>query len=338
MLSTNRRWTRLAVPLAAISLIAAACGDDDSSSDTTAAPATTAAPGATSAPTGPLFEQLDLSSLDISVGSKDFTEQLVLGEMLVAAFEAAGANVENRVDLGGTVVNREALLSGQINTYAEYNGTGWSVHLGNDDPSFDSEELTRLTSEQDLAENNIRWIGRSPFNDTYGFASSPDLLDNGQPFTMQSMADYLAANPDTVVCMESEFPDRPDGLILFENATGYEVPDSQVKILDTGIIYTETRDGNCDFGEVFTTDGRIAGLGLNLVDDPGIMILYNVSITMRNDLYEQAPDAFETIAEAMFAPLDNPTMTQLNYLVDIEGQEASEVARNFLVEQGLISG
>ena len=215
MLSTHRRWTRLAAPLAAVALIAAACGDDDSSSDTTAAPATTAAPGSTAAPTGPLFEQLDLSGLNISVGSKDFTEQLVLGEMLVAAFEAAGADVENRVDLGGTVVNREALLSGQINTYAEYNGTGWSVHLGNDDPSFDPEELTRLTAEQDLAENNIRWIGRSPFNDTYGFASSPDLLDNGQPFTMQSMADYLAANPDTVVCMESEFPDRPDGLILF---------------------------------------------------------------------------------------------------------------------------
>jgi len=126
-------------------------------------------------------------------------------------------------------------------------------------------------------------------------------------------------------------------LILFETATGYEVPDSQIKILDTGIIYTETRDGNCDFGEVFTTDGRIAGLGLNLVDDPGIMILYNVSITMRDELYQKAPAAFEAIAEAMFAPLDNATMTRLNYLVDIEGQQASTVASDFLKDQGLIS-
>ncbi|MEY2995461.1 MAG: hypothetical protein RLZZ39_286 [Actinomycetota bacterium] len=333
-MSSRRRWTRLAAPLVALSFVAAACGGDDSgSSNTTAAPSG----GGETPADAPLFETLDLGGIDITVGSKDFTEQLVLGEMLVAAFEAAGANVTNRVDLGGTVVNREALLSGQINTYAEYNGTGWSVHLGNDDPSFDSDELTRLTAEQDLAENSIRWVGQSPFNDTYGFASSPDLLDNGNAFTMQSMADYMAANPDTVLCLESEFPDRPDGLILFETATGYEVPDSQIKILDTGIIYTETRDGNCDFGEVFTTDGRIAGLGLNLVDDPGVMILYNVSITMRDELYQENPEAFETIAEAMFAPLDNATMTQLNYLVDIEGQQASEVAQNFLKEQGLIS-
>ncbi len=333
-MSSHRRWTRLAAPLVALSFVAAACGGDDSgSSNTTAAPSG----GGETPADAPLFETLDLSGVDITVGSKDFTEQLVLGEMLVAAFEAAGANVTNRVDLGGTVVNREALLSGQINTYAEYNGTGWSVHLGNDDPSFDSDELTRLTREQDLADNNIRWVGQSPFNDTYGFASSPDLLDNGSAFTMQSMADYMAANPDTVLCLESEFPDRPDGLILFETATGYEVPDSQIKILDTGIIYTETRDGNCDFGEVFTTDGRIAGLGLNLVDDPGIMILYNVSITMRDELYQKAPAAFEAIAEAMFAPLDNATMTRLNYLVDIEGQQASTVASDFLKDQGLIS-
>jgi osmoprotectant transport system substrate-binding protein len=222
--------------------------------------------------------------------------------------------------------------------YPEYNGTGWTVHLGNDDPSDDPDTLTANVREQDLADNAIRWLGQSPFNNTYGFASSPDLLDDGQPFTMQSMADYLAANPDALVCMESEFPDRPDGLILFEEATGFTIPASQQQILDTGIIYTETAAGNCDFGEVFTTDGRIAGLDLNLVEDPGIMILYNVSITMADSLYEQAPGAFDTIAEDLLAGLDNETMTELNFKVDIEGETPTAVAREYLVSNGFISG
>ncbi len=319
----NIRYSALIV-LAAIGLVAAACGSSNDSEG--------AGGGGDSA-----FAQLDLAGIDITVGSKDFTEQLVLGEMLVLSYQEAGANVTNRVDLGGTEVNRTALLSGEINVYPEYNGTGWLVHLGNDEASTDPDTLTAAVREQDLADNAIRWVGQSPFNDTYGFASRPDLLDNGEPFTMQGMADYLAANPDALVCMESEFPDRPDGLILFENATGYTIPGSQQQILDTGIIYTETAAGNCDFGEVFTTDGRIAGLDLNLVDDPGIMILYNVSITMADSLYSQAPDVFEEIADKLLSGLDNETMTALNFEVDIEGNSVTDVARQYLVDQGLIS-
>lgn len=192
--------------------------------------------------TGPDGElsNYDLSGIDITVGSKDFTEQLVLGEIVVQAFEAAGANVENRVNLGGTEVNRQALESGEIDAYVEYNGTGWTVHLGQEDPVDDPEQLTQMVAEMDREQNGIVWLGRSPFNNTYGFAVNQDYVDaNGAP-TLQDMADYLEANPDATVCMESEFPDRPDGLVLFEEATGYEVPDDQIEILDTNLIYTET--------------------------------------------------------------------------------------------------
>ncbi len=85
------------------------------------------------------FSQLDLSGIEVAVGSKDFDEQLILGEMLVAAFEEAGATVDDKVNLGGTSVARSALESGEIDIYMEYNGTGWAVHLGEDDPSFDPE-------------------------------------------------------------------------------------------------------------------------------------------------------------------------------------------------------
>jgi osmoprotectant transport system substrate-binding protein len=286
---------------------------------------------------GGSLSEYDLSGITISVGSKDFGEQLILGEMLVAAFQAAGATVNNKVNLGGTNVARAALESGEIDIYMEYNGTGWAVHLGLEDPSFDSEALTLGVKERDLEKNQIVWVGRSPFNNTYGFVSSPELTEsNGGRFSLTSMMEYLRDNPSAIVCMESEFPSRPDGLILTETHTGIELPDNQQRILDTGIIYSETAANNCEFGEVFTTDGRIPALGLTLVEDPGVNILYNVSGTMREDLYSQAPEAFDAIISAILDPLDNIKMAELNGLESVEGQDPAQVARDYLVAEGLI--
>lgn len=295
-----------------------------------------AADAGSSGASGALAEY-DLSGISISVGSKDFDEQLVLGEMMVAAFEAAGATVDNKVNLGGTNVARSALESGEIDIYMEYNGTGWTVHLGLEDPSFDSEVLTSGVKERDLAENGIVWVGRSPFNNTYGFVSSPELTEaNGGAFNLQTMMEYVRDNSDAVVCMESEFPSRPDGLILTETYSGIELPDSQQQILDTGIIYTETANNNCDFGEVFTTDGRIPALGLTLVEDPGVNIVYNVSGTIREDKYNEAPEAFDGIINAILAPLDNIKMAELNGKVSADGEDPADVAREYLVSEGLI--
>lgn len=322
------RTFRLTTLFAVLAMVLAACGNGDDAGD-----------GEGTGGAGPLAD-VSLEGIDIAVGSKDFTEQLVLGQIMVVVFDALGANVTDRVNLGGTNVAREALLAGEIDTYMEYNGTGYSVHLGiEDDIPNDPETLTEIVRERDLAQNNIHWLSRSPFNDTYGFASSPELTEaNGGAFTMQTMADYLAANPDAILCLESEFPSRPDGLILFEDATGYTVPQSQIEILDTGVIYTETAQNNCDFGEIFTTDGRIPALGLTVVEDPGVMILYNVSMGIRDDKYQEAPAAFDTIAEAILAPLDNDLMQELNRQVNEDAESPADVARQYLIDQGLIQG
>ena len=277
-----------------------------------------------------------LDGVNITVGSKDFTENILLGEMLVQALQHEGATVTDKTNLGGTSVNRKALLSGDIDVYPDYNGTGWTVHLGQTDPSNDPKTLYDDVAKMDLAKNNIKWIGTSPFNDTYGFAANADVAKaNGGPFDFQSMADYLKANPNATLCLETEFPNRPDGLILFENATGYTVPQSQIKILDTGLIYTQTQSGACDFGEVFTTDGRIAALGLSLVQDPGVMILYNVSYTMNNDVYQKHAAVYDDIVSKILAPLDNTKMAELNAKVDVDGQDASKVAGDYLSSIGL---
>jgi len=314
----SKKFSMLAISaVAALALSGCAASDESSSGGT--------------------LSEYDLSGVSIAVGSKDFDEQLILGEMMVAAFEAAGAEVDNKVNLGGTNVARAALESGEIDIYMEYNGTGWTVHLGQSDPSFDPEVLTSGVRERDLAENGIVWVGRSPFNNTYGFASSPEVTEaNGGAFDLKSMMEYVRDNSDAVVCMESEFPSRPDGLILTETHAGIDLPDNQQLILDTGIIYTETANNNCDFGEVFTTDGRIPALGLTLVTDPGVNILYNVSGTIRQDKYNEAPEAFDGIIEAVLAPLDNIKMAELNGKVSAEGEDPAAVARDFLVAEGLI--
>ena len=170
---------KFAVILGASALALAACSSDSGDS---------ADSGSGDSGGDTVASQYDMSGIDLSIGSKDFDEQLILGQMMVQAYEAAGANVDDKVNLGGTAVAREALLSGEIDMYMEYNGTGWTVHLGQEDPSFDSDELTSGVREMDAAENNIAWIGQSPFNNTYGFASSPAATEaNGGPFSLQTM-------------------------------------------------------------------------------------------------------------------------------------------------------
>lgn len=320
------RW--LAAMLLPLALVAAACSSDDDSSDGSDSGDSTAS--------GALAD-IDFSGLDVTVGSKDFTEQFVLGEILVQALEASGANVTNEINLGGTSVNREALLAGEIDMYWEYNGTGWTVHLAQEDPTDDSEALTEQVREMDLAENNIRWVGLAPFNNTYGFATGPALTEeNGGPFDLQGMADYLEANPDATVCMETEFPNRPDGLVLFTEATGYEIPEGQTQILDTNVIYTETATGGCDFGEIFTTDGRIPALELSIVDDGGAFIIYNVSLNVRDEVYQEAPEQFDELVPLLMDPLDEDTMAELNRQVSVDGEDAADVATKYLEDQGLI--
>lgn len=332
--ATKRFGSRLIALLAIMAMVVAACGDDGGA-DTTAPgdDGTTAAGGDAE------FDQYDLSGVSVSVGSKDFDEQLILGNLLKVSFEYMGAEVEDNINLGGTNLAREALLNGDIDTYVEYNGTGYAVHLGIEEPiPFDPQELTSIVRERDLEENDIHWLSRAPFNNTYGFVSSPALTEeNGGGFDFQSMADYLEANPDATLCLESEFPNRDDGLILFEEHTGYDVPEDQIQILDTGLIYTETSENNCDFGEVFTTDGRIPALDLTLVEDPNVMILYNVSVNMRDDKYQEAPEAFDAVAEGILSTLTQDTMTELNRLVSFEGLDPETVARDHLIENGLIS-
>ena len=149
---TRKKTLAAAGSLSALALVLAGCGDD----------------GGSGGGSG------DLEGVSVTVGSKDFTENILLGEMMVQALEANGASVDNKTNTGGTEVARKALTSGDIDVYPEYNGTGWTVHLGQENPSQDPEELFNVTSEMDLKENDIKWVGLSPF----GSSGAQRLIDS----------------------------------------------------------------------------------------------------------------------------------------------------------------
>jgi osmoprotectant transport system substrate-binding protein len=316
MTSSSTKRQRFFALLASLALLAGACGDDDG--DEALAP-----------------DAFD--GVTITVGSKNFTEQYVLSEILLQALSQRGAQITDATDTGDTAGTRASLLGGEIDAYWEYNSTGWVEHLGRSDPDEDGDELTDNVREADLAENNIRWVGRSSFNDTYGFATGPGLADTVQAtrysvdaFNLDSMADYLNDNSDAVVCIEPEFAGRSDGLILFEEATGYSIPESQLRVVDDEAdIYPATASGSCDFGEVFTTDGRIDALDLDLVVDPDVFYVYNVSLNISDGVYRQAPEAFDALAEAILRPLSQSRMTELNRRVN-DGDPLSVVAAEYL--------
>src|SRR5690606_28991791 len=125
---------------------------------------------------GRIGEEFDLSGASLTVGSKEFTEQLILGHITMLALEEAGADVSDQIGLQGSTIVRNALSSGEIDMYWEYLGTGWVTHLGNDEGVPGAEAQYEAVREAD-ADNDIVWLEPTPFDNTYAVAVSDENAD-----------------------------------------------------------------------------------------------------------------------------------------------------------------
>ncbi|CAN5382340.1 glycine betaine ABC transporter substrate-binding protein [soil metagenome] len=332
------------VLLAVLAMLAAACGDglegddgDDAAGDTDGAAETDAAGGdGEIAAAG----SASLEGADITVGSKDFDEQLILGYISVAALENAGANVTDQVNLGGTDAARGALTSGEIDTYWEYNGTAWISFFRETEPIQDPQEQYQVVADRDLEENNLHWLQPAPFNNTYALAYASEAADElGNPQTLSDLGPLIEESPEqATLCVESEFPARDDGLPGMEELYGYEFPEGNVTVLDTGVVYTATADRDpCNFGEVFITDGRVSALDLTVLeDDLGFFPLYNPSPVFTEDVYAEYGQTLEELFAPITEALTDDVMARLNARVSAEGERPEDVARDFLTEIGVI--
>lgn len=279
-----------------------------------------------------------LEGAEVTVASKEFTEQIILGQMLVIALEEAGADVDDQTELAGTAVVREALEEGEVDTYWEYTGTAWADIFGEEEVIGDPDELLDMVRERD-AENGIVWSDRADFENSYAIASSQEVADEHGVETLSGLADLAAEDPDAAqMCLAEEFVGRDDGWPGMSEHYGIEVADDNITILDEGVIYSETAESpeDCAFGMVFTTDGRIGALDLEVLeDDESFFPEYNPAVTMREQIVEEYPE-LEDLANEIVASLDTDTMIELNLRADEEGIPHEDVARDHLEEAGII--
>jgi len=341
---TRSRWAPLAL-LTLLAIVASACGGGTTPTRSPTGVATASPGGGAASPSAAATEDapsppapasggttVDLTGASFTVSSKEFTEQLILGEITVQVLENAGATVDNQVGLIGSDVVRGALISGDIDMYWEYTGTGWINHLGNTTPVVGTEEQYVAVRDADAA-NGIVWLEPAPLNNTYAIAVASETATELSLTTLSDLAAYAAENPEgTTLCAASEYQNRDDGLPGLEAAYGFDFSD--VATVELGLIPDQIDSGEtCVFGEVFATDSRMAALGLTVLeDDLAFNAVYEPSLNVRQEVFDANPGLADLFAPVA-AGLDTVTMTGLNSKVDQGGENEVDVAADFL--QGL---
>lgn len=287
---------------------------------------------------GSIKEDPQLKGQTIVVGSKDFTENIVFGHITMQALQAAGAEVVDRTNIKGSVNVRKALLSGDVDIYWDYTGTAWITYLNHTDPIQDSQQQYEAVVKEDKDKNKVVWGAIAPANNTYALAVREEKAEEWNLKTLSDLAEFAKSHPDEATfCLESEFAGRNDGWPGMTKKYAMTVPASSIKMVDTGVVYTETKKGeSCNFGEVFTTDGRISNLNLRVLeDDRSFFPIYNPGPTVNGDSAAKYPGML-TILEPIIAKLDDETIRKLNEKVDVKGEPVAQVVSEWMKAEGFI--
>ncbi|WP_329350669.1 glycine betaine ABC transporter substrate-binding protein [Streptomyces sp. NBC_01261] len=277
-----------------------------------------------------------LKGAHLTVTSKEFTEQLVLGAMMGIAFEAAGADVLDRTGIQGSIGAREAVKSGDADGMYEYTGTAWITYLGNSKPITDPMKQWQAVRDADL-KNGITWLPPSALNNTYALAMNQANFKKYGTKTLSEVAALAKRDPGAVtVCVESEFANRADGLPGMEKAYGMNLPAKNITQMDTGIIYTQVKKGSCTYGEVFTTDGRIKSMNLAVMaDDKKFFPNYNAAPEINTKALKKWP-AIARVLDPVTKKLNNTVARTLNAKVDVDGEDPHQVALDWMKAEGLV--
>ncbi|MBT2409987.1 glycine betaine ABC transporter substrate-binding protein [Streptomyces sp. ISL-12] len=277
-----------------------------------------------------------LEGADLTVVSKEFTEQLILGAIMGIAFEAAGAEVLDRTGIQGSVGTRAAVENGDADATYEYTGTAWITYLGNSEPVPDPHRQWAAVREAD-AENGLTWLPAAPMNNTYALAMNQANFEKYRTRTMSEVAALSKEDPGAVtLCVEGEFANRADGLPGLQKTYGMRLPAGNITQMDTGIIYTQTAKGACAYGEVFTTDGRIESMHLVVMeDDKKFFPNYNAAPMIRTDTMKKWP-AIADVLDPVTRALTNDVARELNAKVDVDGEDPHQVALDWMTEKGFV--
>lgn len=274
------------------------------------------------APTGP----------KVKIGSKDFTESLLLGEMIALLLENNGVPVERRLNLAGTQVAHEALTKGEIDIYPEYTGTGYLFILGVKDSVENPAQVYARTAADYKSRWNLVWLDPAPMNNTNAIAVTQAAA---QKYGLKTLSDLAQAAPEIRFAAIPDFEQRPDGLAgLKQIYGGFEF--KSLTVFDPGLKYKAVQDGQADAVIAFSTDGQISAYGLLLMeDDKGLWPPYQAAPVVRAETLERYP-AIETALDKLAPLLTNDALSTMNWKVDGDKQEYAAVAREFLQKNGLL--
>lgn len=320
MKTTHAR--RLTGLLAASALALSACGDGEATAE---------------ASEGSLAASVDLSGVSITIGSKEYPEQKILGEILIQTLEASGATVTDKTGLAGTNVARAALESGEIDAYYEYTGTAWLTVFKKTEVVGDPDDLFEAVKEVD-AGNGISWFARAPFNNTYGVGASPDATANTGVSTMSEYAELTRTNPDeATLCASAEFRTRDDGLPGLEEKYGFTQPEGSVYPVEQTVIYQAVEQKKCNFMYLVSTDSRLAENEITVLDDDKTFFpIYNPAVNMRSDVYEANKTDYDQLFDAIAALLTQDEILELNGKVELDGLPADQIVEEFLKAKKII--
>lgn len=277
----------------------------------------------------------------LTITSKNYTEALILGKMAVLAAKVAGFEVTDMSNVPGSVAVRELILNGDVDFAWDYTGTAWLTYLGNEEGIADERQLYEAVRDADM-DNDLTWLEPAELNNTYAFAVRASAVPELNGITKLSQIKDLPVSERTF-CADAEFNSRPDGfkpmLEDYDLSLGAAdgVPTTNVTILDIGTVYEATARGSCNFGEVFTTDGRIVALDLAVLeDDRSFFPAYNLAPVLRTETLKKYPQLKQIFAQ-LSSRLTNSQQQKLNYRVDVGGEEPANVAFDWMKEERLIT-
>jgi osmoprotectant transport system permease protein len=267
----------------------------------------------------------------VTIGTKNFTEQLILGEMMAQLIEAkTDVIVKRRFNLGGTMICHGALVNKEIDLYAEYTGTGLTAILKHA-VLTDPEEALRYVTKAYHERFDLQWLKPFGFNNTYAITvRASDATKNG----WNTISDLRKSANNLLAGFTAEFAERPDGYPGLRQA--YNLQFGDVRDFDPSLMYEAIRNHEVDVICAFATDGRIAAYDLRpLKDDQNFFPPYHAAPVIREKILKVYPKLGDVLSR--FAGLiDDATMQRLNFEVDGKKRKIAEVVEEFLKAKGIL--
>jgi osmoprotectant transport system permease protein len=270
------------------------------------------------------------TQMRLAVGSKDFTEQLIVGEIVAQVIESrAGVSVRRRFDLGGNLAH-EALVAGEIDAYVEYTGTGLTAIL-KEAPLSDAAQVYRRVKQEYGSRFGLEWSEPLGFNNTFAILVRGE---DARRLKLKTITDAARYAPQWRAGFGQDFMSRPDGYAGFARIYGLKF--MELREMDLSLTYRALVERQVDLIAGNSTDGLIARHDLvQLEDDRGYFPPYDAVPVARRETLERYPKMREAL-KALAGRISVEEMRQLNYRVDGERRPVPELAREFLRQKGLL--